>query len=93
MELTDNEKVLLEKVSSEMMTDEETDDEGTGFVARKIPWRIEEMNLLIIKIDRVNRDGGGLQKPRRLGTRSTRNPSTKVPDDLKRFFDDGEYNT
>ena len=88
MKLTDNEKVLLEKVSSEMMTDEETDDEGTRFVARKIPWRIEELNLLITKIDCVNRDGGWLQKPCSLGT-----PSTKVTEDLKRFFDDAEYDT
>lgn len=65
-----------------MMTDEETDEESASFIARKLTWRVKELDEFIKFLDDIPSDSSALQKPRRIGEMSERKSSRKVPREL-----------
>ena len=85
VELNPQQADLLNKLTSEMMTDEETDEESSSFVARKLTWRVEELDEFIHFLDDIPSDSSGhLQKPRHIGEMSERMCSRKVPRELRK---------
>lgn len=72
VELSLHQNELFDQLTSEMMTDEESDEDSSSFVARKLTWRIEEIDELIHFLDKIPSDGNALQKPRRLNQGSFR---------------------
>ena len=78
LNLDDQQTTVIQALTSELMTDEETDDDS-GLTQRKLPWRSPEVEDLISLIDAVPTGGSGLQKPRKVGEESYRLPSKKIP--------------
>ena len=56
--LSERQEFLLANMSSEMMSDEETDEESAGYITKSIPWRTEEMDNFMIVIDEHTKSNG-----------------------------------
>lgn len=59
------------------MSDEESSDEDDDFIKRAIPWRSEDVNRLIAKIDGVAVPRARHTKRRKIGA-----PSSRLPKDI-----------
>ena len=82
-DLTPEELHLVKSLQSEMMTDEESDkdenDTTVRYIRRSVPWRTDQVNQLIARLDGVESSGsGGISKPRIIGPPSARRPSARL---------------
>lgn len=79
--LNDRQEFLLSNFVSEMMSDEETDEETNGYLSRTIPWRTEEMNEFITHLDAHSKENG-MKKKRTISAPSERKPSMNIPEEF-----------
>ena len=63
----------MSKLTSELMTDEESGDDGS-LILRHLPWRSNVINNLVSKIDTQTTATAGVCKQRVLGELSMRQP-------------------
>lgn len=47
-----NERNLWKQITAAYMSDEETDDEGNGFLVKKLQWRSNLLNRLVARLDK-----------------------------------------
>ena len=87
LDLDEDEKGMLNEMTSEMMTDEESGEDGS-LIQRRIPWRSEELNSLISKLDAVPSGNNSVSKQRIIGEFSIRRPSVHVEE---KYFLPEEY--
>lgn len=76
--LSEEEKRLWGLASADCMTDEETDEEDpNAFIMHKLPWRTDQMDMIIAKIDAVDsNNGANAHKIRRIGEATMRLPAS-----------------
>ena len=78
--MDDDKKCIFKKLSSEVMSDEESGDDGE-LILRHLTWRSEAADQLIKKIIKVHVQTG-VQKARIIGPVSERQPSDRIPREL-----------
>ena len=88
MDLTEEEKLLVSKMCSECMTDEESEEPDNvnckTFIKHTVPWLKVEVVALKTKIDEFEkeREKSSLKYERKVGEPTERKPSSKVDKDL-----------
>ncbi|XP_066927809.1 uncharacterized protein C14orf93 homolog [Clytia hemisphaerica] len=81
MDLNEEEKLLLSDLRAELMTDEESEVDEIGnktLVRRRLTWRNEPLEELIVKLDASRSSARGVMS-RNEGAPSTRQPSVSIP--------------